>query len=116
MADGLLTSLARFVRTLGQGRTFDSLNGMTQGRKLATRTSASSLPLVDESALAPAAPFTGRNDRLLGGGSFLRQRSGMTPDAGLCHRHQTISINRNNRSGRKAEVIWLRAGTPDAES
>ena len=51
MADGLLTSLARFVRTLGQGRTFDSLNGMTQGRKLATRTSASSLPLVDESAL-----------------------------------------------------------------
>jgi hypothetical protein len=51
MADGLLTSLARFVRTLGQGRTFDSLNGMTQGRKLATRTSASSLPLVVESAL-----------------------------------------------------------------
>jgi hypothetical protein len=56
MADGLLTSLARFVRTLGQGRTFDSLNGMTQGRKLATRSSASSLPLVLSQPLTTAAP------------------------------------------------------------
>jgi len=60
MADGLLTSLARFVRTLGQGRTFDSLNGMTQGRKLATRTSASSLPLVVESALDDCGSLYGK--------------------------------------------------------
>jgi hypothetical protein len=31
-----------------------------QCRKLPLRTSASSLPLVDESALAPAAPFYGK--------------------------------------------------------
>jgi len=59
MADGLLTSLARFVRTLGQGRTFDSLNGMTQGRKLATRTSASSPPGV-ESALDDCGSLYGK--------------------------------------------------------